>query len=105
MHGDIRISQFVNQVCKRFQRAGINVVYGAAHQHQMLNRRVIRHRIQNIRFQILRVGEVQAFIHANGQHMGAGVNRVAQDIAEMFRVTNSSHYRDMGTAGAVQIKD
>ena len=56
-------------------------------------------------FKVPRVGEVEAFVHPQRQHMGLGLNFMAQDIAEMLSPRHPAHHGHMRARGLVKMHE
>ena len=98
---DTRITQPPVNRLQTFQRAGVDVVYRRALQHDVLGLRVLSHHIIDPVFQHPRVGEIQTAIDTQAHQPGAGANLMSQHIAKVLGAWHQAYFGHVRPAGAV----
>ena len=99
VQGDARFLQACGDGFQAFERAGVDVVDGAALQDQVRQRRMLRHFAVDAVFQRAAVGELQVFIHAQTHHARMRNHFVAVHIAKVFGALHLAHFGNMRSAG------
>ncbi len=84
------------------ERRHVDGIDRRAHQHDIGQPRVTGNLVGHQVFEIARIGEIEAFVDADGQHTGHGVHLVPLDIAEMLGAGHLSHNGGMRPRRAVE---
>ena len=93
--GLLNIAQAVIKRLQRFQCAKIDLIHGRTHQDHMPQRAVARDAFQDDVFEIARIGEIEAFVDAEGQDRRVRFDFEPMDIAEMLGPGNKPHFSHM----------
>ena len=102
---DAHLAQPLVDHLKRFQRAQIDLVDRRALQHHVADLRVLGDAVLDLLLQKPRIGEIEAFIHAQPHHVGMGFNPMAQDVAEMLGARHQPHLGDMRARRGVKMQE
>jgi hypothetical protein len=105
MERHAHVAQALVQAFERFQRAQVNVVDGRAHQNHMAQVRVGGATFQHQIFQIPRIGEIEAFIDAQGQDGWNRFDMETLDVTEMLGPRYAAHFGHMRARGAPQMQN
>ncbi len=87
-----------------FQSAGINAVYSRAHQNKVFQVRPVADDAIDRVFQEAGIGEVEAFIDPDGQHLVGRYDGMPVHIAEVMCPGNLAHNGKVRPAGIVEVQ-